>query len=316
MSARRVMVTGATGFIGRRALQGLIELGFEVHCLSRGADAAGADVRWHRADLRAHAEIARLLDDIRPTHLLHLAWETAHGSYYTTPDNVRWVVDSLHLVDAFIRSGGRRFVGAGTAAEYDLTMSTDLSEETSPVRPNGLYGECKDALWRVVRRCAAQAGVGHAWGRIFFCYGPGEEPSRMVPTLIARSLRGEAIPFQEGHSVRDYVYVDDVADAFVRLTDAEMDGAVNVGSGEGVRLRDMVERIATASGRPGSVSFGALPTPAYEPARVVADMTRAREELGWRPRSSLDQGIRQTVEWWRDRIASRHLATTRASPGS
>lgn len=280
----------------------LVDRGFDVHCISRSSPPESREATWHRLDLGDHAAAHALLSGLRPTHLLHLAWETAHGSYYTTPDNVRWLEDSLNLVDAFVRSGGRRVVGAGSAAEYDLATSTDLSESSTPLRPNGLYGACKKALSEVIAAYAAVAGIGYAWGRIFFCYGPGEHQSRMVPALLRGLLRGDRIPFQEGRAIRDYVYVEDVAEGFAMLMDLAFEGPVNLGSGEGVGLRDLVERCALACARPGAVDFGSVPTPVYEPARVVADATRARTELGWRPRHPLDVGIRETVAWWRERM--------------
>jgi len=297
------LVTGATGLIGRRVVPRLAGGGWTVHCVSRRSAPNAPGVTWHAVDLGAHATVRGLMERIRPTHLLHLAWETAHGSYYTTPENVRWLADSLQLVHTFIGCGGTRVVGAGSAAEYDLAGTADLSEADTPLRPNGLYGACKKALSEVIAAYATGAGVTYGWGRIFFCYGPGEAPSRMIPALVRSLLEGRAVPFQEGRGVRDYVHADDVAAGFAALLRSETSGAVNLGSGRGIQLRDLVERIALAAGAPGAVAFGALPTPSYEPARVVADVTRARRELGWRPERSLDDGIRETVAWWRSELA-------------
>lgn len=311
VAAPRILMTGATGFIGRRALPALAARA-EVHCVSRRPPREAEGARWHSADLRDHAQIQRLVEEIRPTHLLHLAWETTHGSYYTTPDNVRWLEDSLQLLDSFIRTGGRRIVCAGSAAEYDLTTTGDLSEHTTPLRPNGLYGECKKALSEVVARYATDSGVESAWGRVFFCYGPGEAPSRTVPTLITSLLRSGRVAFQDGRGIRDYVHVDDVAEGFVLLSFSSVSGAVNLASGHPVSLRDLVQLIARETG--GVVDLGTRPTPPYEPARVVADVTRARTELGWRPRRTLEDGIRETVAWWRSRIASENAVAGSVAP--
>lgn len=298
-----MFITGASGFIGRRVTHSLTARGFDVRCASRRPPLGSTSSRWYQLDLADHASVRRLLEEIRPSHLLHLAWETGRN-YYSTPDNVRWLIDSLNLIDAFIRIGGRRFVGAGTSAEYDLSVAEDLKETTTPLRPNGIYAACKKALWDVVSRHAAQAGVGHAWGRIFFCYGPEEDPQRPVATLVRALLRDETVPFQEGQGIRDYVYVDDVAEGFIALTASDFNGVVNLGSGEGVSLREFAQRIATEVGRPEALDFGALPTPSYEPRRVVADVTRARIELGWSAHRALGDGIRDTVRWWRDQTAT------------
>lgn len=297
-SNKVALVTGASGFIGKHILGGLVTRGFEVHAVSRRAAPSDAAVHWHRCDLADHALVARLVDDVQPTHLLHLAWGTTHG-YYTSPENVGHLRDALHLLDRVVRAGGRRIVGAGTSAEYGIAGDDDLSAERTPLRPNGLYGVCKKALFEVGSAYASTTGIEHAWGRVFFAYGPGEDASRPLPALLRRLERGERVPFQRGDGLRDYVYVADVAEAFVRLLDSSLLGALNVGTGEAVSLREFVSQLAEAAGRPGLVDFGAVGTPAYEPRRVVADPRRLRDELGWRPSRQLRPGLEETVRWWR-----------------
>lgn len=295
-----ILVTGASGFIGRHVLEGLVACGSEVHVVSRRPRRGEGNFRWHTCDLADHPAVTRLVEEVRPSHLLHLAWGTTHG-YYTSPENVAHLRDALHLVDRVLRTGGRRVVGAGTSAEYEISGAADLSVERTPLRPNGLYGLCKKALFEIAGGYASAAGAELAWGRIFFAYGPGEHSSRPVPAILSRLERGERVPFQTGDGLRDYVHVADVADAFVRLLESTLVGALNIGTGEGVSLRAFVTQLAEAAGRPGLVDFGALDTPAYEPRRVVADARRLREELGWRPSRGLRTGLEETVRWWRDR---------------
>src|SRR3990170_2740540 len=110
----RVLVTGATGLIGRHVLPLLAARGFEVHAAARGGpDGVGA-ATWHVLDLSDHARIEQVVAAVRPTHLLHLAWHI-RGDYYTSPANIRWLRDSLRLFEVFVEHGGRRLVGAGTA---------------------------------------------------------------------------------------------------------------------------------------------------------------------------------------------------------
>lgn len=301
MTQRSVLVTGATGFIGQQVLPLLSAKGFDVHGVSRQAVNSGESVTWHELSMFDRHGTDDLLRQLRPTHLLHLAWITV-DDYYSNAENVRWLEHSLALFSAFAESGGSRFVGAGTSAEYDLRESADLTEYGSPLAPNGLYGASKKALYEVTSRYAEQISLGHAWARIFFCYGPGEAAARPIPTLLRRLYRGERVAFQEGRSLRDYVHVGDVASALATLVDTDANGAFNVGSGTAISLRDFVSRLAAAAAA-GSVDFGAAPTPSYEPARVVANVTRLTQ-LGWSPRHSLDDGIRRTVEWWCERFAA------------
>lgn len=305
--AGRALVTGATGLIGRRVLPLLRDRGFEVHAIGRqGPVTVGRDVTWYVADLADQAAVERAIAAAQPTHLLHLAWNI-RGDYWDSGENVRLLRDSFHLIDRFVESGGRRAVAAGTSAEYIFGGEADLSEE-SATRRDGLYAVCKNALREVAGLYCARRGVGFGWGRVFFCYGPGEDPSRDIPSLLAALERGERVPFEEGAGVRDYIYVDDVAEAFATLLSSDVNGVLNIGSGTGVTLRSFVTAVAEAAGRPGAVVFGARQTPSYQPERVVADIARIRAATGWHPRWSLKDGIRETVKVWQaDRASTSSL---------
>lgn len=298
---KRVLLTGATGFVGRHAPPALVARGYEVHAVARrvpGADAA-AGVRWHAADLLDAEQGAQVLAAVAPTHLLHLAWYAVPGQYWTAPENLAWVRASLSLLEAFARQGGRRVVMAGTCAEYDWTGEGLYREERTPLRPATLYGTCKHALRLVVEAYARQAGMSAAWGRVFLLYGPGEHPQRLVSSVVRHLLRGERAPCSHGAQRRDFLYVEDVAAAFVALLDSEVTGAVNIASGRAVTLRELVNQIAEQLARPELVDFGALPAPAGEPPLLAADVTRLHTEVGWQPRYTLAEGLARTIDWWR-----------------
>jgi nucleoside-diphosphate-sugar epimerase len=297
-----VLVTGATGFVGRNALEPLRARGYAVHGVHRAAPAPAVDgVTWHRADLTAPGEADRVVGDVRPSHLLHLAWYAEPGRFWTAPDNLTWVAASVALIQAFAAGGGRRLVAAGTCAEYDWRHGF-CSEGVTPVAPETLYGTAKHALQELLGAYAGPAGVSAAWGRIFFLFGPREHPDRLVSSVIRSLLREEAALCTHGNQIRDFLHVEDVGDAFAALLDSDAEGPVNVGSGDPVALRDLVARIADKLGRRDLVRLGARAAPAGEPPMVVADVRRLRDAVGWTPRRGLDEGLDDTIAWWREEL--------------
>lgn len=294
---KRVLVTGAGGFIGTRALPALRRRGFEVHAVGRrhGSDER---VRWHTADLLDDGARRAVVAEVGPSHLLHLAWCAEHGRFWEARENADWVAATVRLVEEFAASGGERAVCAGSCAEYDWATGGLCSEATTPLRPATFYGACKDATRRVVER----AEVAVAWGRVFFLYGPGEHPARLVAAVARALVAGERAPTSAGAQRRDFLHVDDVADAFAALVASDVEGPVNVGSGEGVAIRAVVEQIARAAGRSDLLDVAALEQRPGEPAELVADVTRLREQLCWAPEVRLGEGLAQTVAWWRDRV--------------
>lgn len=296
---KRVLLTGATGFIGRHCLPLLSARGGEVHAVSCKAPQPNQlDVNWHQADLLDSQQVSNLIAKVQPTHLLHFAWFAVPGKYWTALDNFRWVQASLDLLQAFAQYGGQRVVMAGTCAEYDWKYGY-CSERVTPLLPASVYGSCKHSLHLMLEAFAAQTGLSAAWGRIFFVYGPHEHPSRLVPSVICSLLRGEKALCSHGNQIRDFLHVWDVAQAFVTLLDSQVSGAVNIASGQPVALREIIYKIAEKMGRPDLIHLGYLPTPASDTHLLVADVSRLTDEVGWSPSSDLDAGLEKTIEWWR-----------------
>ena len=298
---KRVLFTGATGFIGRQAMAPLLERGFEVHAVSHGEvrEPAGA-VSLHQADLLDPDAVRALLDAVRPTHLLHFAWFATPGQYWTSPENLRWVSATTGLLQAFAGAGGQRVVMAGTCAEYDWQAGHCVENQTA-LAPSSLYGASKRAMGLLLEAAAPVLHVSAAWGRIFFLYGPWEHPLRLVPSVARALLRGESVDCTDGSQVRDFLHVADVAGAFVALLDSPVEGAVNIASGQVIPVRDVILGVADRLGSRTLVRLGALPQ--NGPAVLSADARRLRDEVGWVPRFGLEDGLDDTVAWWRQHPA-------------
>ena len=301
---KRVLVTGATGFIGRHTLKPLAERGYEVVGVTSGpAPRDSHSVRWIQADLLSPGAAAHVIDAARPTHLLHLAWYAEPGRFWTDPRNFAWVQASIALLEAFIQHSGSRVVTGGTCAEYDWECGYCV-ENASPLNPSTPYGVAKHAVRIVQESMCALAGVSSAWARVFLVYGPHEDPRRLVPGVVKSLLCGGSARCTHGRQVRDLLHVEDVADAVVCLLDGQVSGPVNIASARPVALREVVQHIAALLHRPGCVEFGALEPLRNDPAVLAADTRRLQREVGWEPRYGLEHGLEDTIHWWKERLAA------------
>ncbi len=287
----RVLITGASGFIGTHCLRRLMAEDCEIHAVNRAGSGAGSSrVTWHGADLRDTAQAVRLIDIIRPTHLLLAAWIATPRVYGSSAENADWLQASLAMAWAFGRAGGQRFVGVGSSAEYAPADAPCIEDET-PVRPAWIYGKCKAACWLGVAAAAQYYGFSAAWGRLFLPYGPGDQPQRLIPVVLATLHAGRSLPTTHGRQVRDFIYAPDAADLYVRLQLSSEEGIFNVGTGRGTMIRSVIEHLAERCGGRERVQFGALETSPGEPPTLVADMTKVQERLGWSAHTTLEMGL-------------------------
>lgn len=295
----RVMVTGATGFIGSHVLRRLLDRGDEVWALGRRAPPSSLrGAVWLEADLLTGEGVKAAMEAIRPDRLVHLAWDARPGVCWTTLDNLDWTSTSLRLFRWFVEAGGRGAVFAGSCAEYDWSFDL-LEEDRTPLRPNSLYGAAKASLSSLVQAAGAQAGIPVGWARIFYVYGPNEGEARLLPYVIRSLIRGEPALCSEGSQERDYMHVDDAASALLAVMDRGRHGAVNIASGDCVSVQRLVTLAADRIGRPDLLRLGARPTPAGDPPRLAASVDVLRDEIGFRPAFSLQRGVAETVDWWR-----------------
>jgi nucleoside-diphosphate-sugar epimerase len=302
----KLLLTGATGFIGSHIARALVRAGHEVHAL-----VLPNDDPWRIRDLLPSLPMiqADILDPSfapPPTRFdlcLHLAWYVVPGKYLEAPENRDFLRASVAFASAMARAGCPRFVATGTCFEYDTHLG--LLSESSPTNPRSLYANCKLQLFHELQALGAATGMGIAWPRFFYQYGPGEDPRRFVPVVINNLLRGEPFTVPPNEQTRDYLHVADVASAVCAVARSRLTGAVNIGSGEPTSVRQMTTQIAAIIGRPDLIKVGTQPYAPDDSPRIIADNTRLREQTDWVRRYPLDAGLRDAIDWWKTRLLTR-----------
>ncbi|MGB3314327.1 MAG: NAD(P)-dependent oxidoreductase, partial [Albidovulum sp.] len=255
MKRKRVLLTGATGLIGRQVAPPLTRLGYDVLPVSR----RGAGLRGHLVD-----DPEAVATAARAEALIHLAWYDGPNRMGAA-ENLDWVCASLRLLTAFAAEGGKRVVMVGSCAEYDWTGGGRMDEAT-PLRPASVYGAAKAATGLAVIAGARALGLSLAWARPFFCYGPGEAEGRLFGDIIKGLQAGKAVDCTDGLQRRDFLHTEDLGAALAALLKSPVEGAINIGSGSAVAVRDMIGTLARQMGREDLIRLGARSRPADDPA--------------------------------------------------
>jgi nucleoside-diphosphate-sugar epimerase len=312
VSSRRVLVTGAAGFIGSHLTRRLVALGAEVHALTdevssfyptRLLDLRGKIV-LHEGNIADRTAMEAIAKQVKPAVVFHLAAYTHVGkSWYRVDECVQSNIQgTLNLLLALEGTGYDRFIYTGTSEIYgDIDVPFREDAKVNPISP---YAVSKYAGERFCRMYQQGLGWPIVLVRPFNAYGPAQTPDRIIPETIVRALRGQELALTTGEQTREFNYVEDIAEGYVLLAQTpDIEGELfNIGGGEEISIRDVVVQIVGLLGNPIEPKFGALEHRPNEIWRMYCDSTKARDRLGWAPKHSLREGLEKTVAWYRTEL--------------
>jgi nucleoside-diphosphate-sugar epimerase len=306
---KRVLLTGATGFVGANLARRLLADGHELHLSVRPEsrrwriEGIEGRVRVHAADLCAGDSVQRLVSDVRPEWIFHLA---AYGSYSSQTDVDRMVATNvaatIHLVEACARAGFEAFLHAGSSSEYGYKDHAPPEDEW--LEPNSHYAVTKASATHFCRYTAQKQNLPITTLRLYSVYGPYEEPTRFLPTLIREGLAGRLPPLVNPDVARDFVFTEDVVEAFrlaaEKATAIPRGSVYNVGTGVQTSIRQVVELARRTLGVSEEPRWGSMPDRQWDTGVWIADNRKIDRELGWRPRVSFAEGFGKMAEWLRE----------------
>lgn len=289
----RALVIGASGFVGRRTVGALAASGFDVHASSRRkvpTTVSDSGATTHSLDPIDQDAVVRLCHEIRVTHLVLLGWYAEPGRFWHSLDNLASLASNVAAVNGFLTAGGRHVIAAGTGAEYfpgSSAVTVDAAERVDET----LYGRSKDALRAVATIACRTAGARLAWGRIFNVFGPGEPEQKIVTSMIAACRSSTPFAVRDSTLRSDYIFVDDVAEAFAALASSDANGAFDIGTGRGHTPLEVADAVSAACRRTLAIESGeALPAKPY-----LADAETIARAIGWRAKRDLESGVRATA---------------------
>lgn len=301
---QRVLVTGGTGMVGAALIRRLVGDGHHVTLLVRvesnrvRLQAVEERMGFVVGDIRDAASVHAAVQEAKPELVYHLASTAFNPPTISAQAHLDTItLGTLNLLEALKGDAGVQVIAAGSAAEYG---SGSRLREEQPLRPATVLGAAKAAAALLLQAYARRYGMRTVVLRLFTPYGPWEHPGRLVPHTVCSALDGRDVPLTRGEQQRDFIYLDDVVDALLAAAARPLPpGSVfNIGSGIGVPVRTVVERVLELMGNPVKPLVGALPTRPDEIREMSADITAARMHLGWQPRTSLTEGLEKAITWW------------------
>jgi nucleoside-diphosphate-sugar epimerase len=308
----KALITGATGFIGSNLLRALVSNNFETHVTIRKDSNIWRisevidQVEVHYCDLTDQERVKQTILETRPQLIFHLATHgaTPHQKEKEKIMNANFM-GTINLVDACVESGFECFINTGSSSEYGIKL--EPMKETDVLEPIDEYGVSKAAATLYCQSIAKNHNLNILTLRLFSPYGYFEDPDRLVPYLIRSCLNDEPVVLYNPRAVRDFIFIEDVVNAYlsaVNSADKVTSGEIfNVGSGKQHSVEDIFNIVKRTTRYEKKAIVGNSKSGMRLGDKAIiweADITKIKKALGWEARTTLSEGIKKTVAWFRD----------------
>ncbi len=297
---KKLIITGGTGFIGKNLIPYAAKYDTEIFVLTNKNDfySEYKNITYIKCDLLNDDDVKKTLKLLKATHLLHIAWSMA-PSNYNLPENFNWLKSSMLLLEEFQKNKGERVVIVGSCFEYNWDYGC-CREDYTPISHNTLYGSSKNILREYAFSFCSYHGMEIAWPRLFFLFGPFEQPQRLIPHIITSLLKEQNATIINGEIYRDYMYIKDSTKALSNLIFSDFSGVINISTGMPIKLGDFGKLAARIIGRPDLLK---IESPKIIKDRIVyADVKKLHDRFLFVPSYDIETGLQETIKWWKDYV--------------
>ena len=267
---KKILVTGATGLIGKELIKPLKELGFEIYAITIDENNPDNGVHWLKGSLFNSGFIKSAMEEVKPQYLLNMAWATT-GDYLKSDINYKFLNAGVELLVQFKNNGGKRVVFAGTCFEYKF-KNEPLQETDELDADKTVYTFCKNKLHELAEYFCKMYDISFGYGRIFYVYGRNEDKTRLTGMIIDKLSNNEEVIIKSGKLIKDYMYAKDIAGAFAKFVDSSVEGSVNICTGQPITIKDYALTIAKALNKENLIIF--KDEPSNQPAIIVGNNTK------------------------------------------
>ncbi len=289
---KKILITGATGLIGKELIAPLQERGFDIYALTIDKNNPNNGVHYIPCNIFNHQETQKICSEVKAEYLLNMAWCTT-GDYLSSDMNYDFLTAGVNLLKHFIQNGGKRIVFAGTCFEYKFKGSP-LKETDALDASKTTYTFCKDILHKTAAFYCLKHQISFAYGRIFYVYGRHENNTRLTGMLIDKLSKNEQVIIKSGNLQKDYMYAKDIAGAFAAVLDSGVKNEVNICTGKAISIKDFASKIAKEMYKEHLLVF--KDEPSNQPPLIVGDNTRLTKEVGYQIKYNLDNAIKEILD--------------------